>query len=216
MLQAKGIEKSFGSLKVLKGVDFNVSEAEVVSIMGASGAGKSTFLQILGTLSTPDGGSLVIDGIDVLKLKGDSLAEFRNLRLGFVFQFHHLLPEFTALENVMIPAFIAGRSRKDAEADAMALLTDLGLGERLTHKPSELSGGEQQRVAIARALINRPAVLFADEPSGNLDSKTKEELHNLFFRLRDKYGQTIVIGTHDPDLAKMCDRALYMVDGVFV
>ena len=216
MIQAKGIEKSFGSLKVLKGVDFNVSEAEVVSIMGASGAGKSTFLQILGTLSTPDGGSLVIDGIDVLKLKGDSLAAFRHLRLGFVCQFHHLLPEFTALENVMIPAFIAGRSRKDAEADAMALLTDLGLGERLTHKPSELSGGEQQRVAIARALINRPAVLFADEPSGNLDSKTKEELHNLFFRLRDKYGQTIVIVTHDPDLAKMCDRSLYMVDGVFV
>ena len=216
MIQAKGIEKSFGSLKVLKGVDFNVSEAEVVSIMGASGAGKSTFLQILGTLSTPDGGSLVIDGIDVLKLKGDPLAEFRNLRLGFVFQFHHLLPEFTALENVMIPAFIAGRSRKDAEADAMALLTALGLGERLTHKPSELSGGEQQRVAIARALINRPAVLFADEPSGNLDSKTKEELHYLFFRLRDKYGQPIVIVTHDPDLAKMCDRSLYMVDGVFV
>ena len=216
MIQAKGIEKSFGSLKVLKGVDFNVSEAEVVSIMGASGAGKSTFLQILGTLSTPDGGSLVIDGIDVLKLKGDSLAEFRNLRLGFVFQFHHLLPEFTALENVMIPAFIAGRSRKDAEADAMALLTDLGLGERLTHKPSELSGGEQQRVAIARALINNPAVVFADEPSGNLDSKTKEELHKLFFELRDKYGQTIVIVTHDPDLASMCDRQLFMKDGLFL
>lgn len=215
MIQAKGIEKSFGTLKVLKGVDFSVSESEVVSIMGASGAGKSTFLQIIGTLSTPDSGSLMIDGVDVLKLKGDRLAEFRNRRLGFVFQFHHLLPEFTALENVLIPAFIAGRSRREAEKYAIELLTDLGLGERLTHKPSELSGGEQQRVAIARALINKPAVLFADEPSGNLDSKTKEELHNLFFRLRDKYGQTIVIVTHDPDLAKMCDRSFYMVDGLF-
>jgi len=216
MISAKGIEKSFGTLKVLKGVDLEVSAAEVISIMGASGAGKSTFLQILGTLSTPDGGSLVIDGTDVLKLKGNALAEFRNRRLGFVFQFHHLLPEFTALENVMIPAFIAGRSRKDAEKSAVELLTDLGLADRLNHKPSELSGGEQQRVAIARALINRPAVLFADEPSGNLDSRTKEELHNLFFRLRDKYGQTIVIVTHDPELAKMCDRSMYMVDGLFV
>ena len=216
MIQAKGIEKSFGALKVLKGLDFSVSKSEVVSIMGASGAGKSTLLQILGTLSTPDSGSLVIDGIDVLKLKGDKLAAFRNLRLGFVFQFHHLLPEFTALENVMIPAFIAGRSRKEAQQHATELLNELGLGERLTHKPSELSGGEQQRVAIARALINRPAVLFADEPSGNLDSKTKEELHNLFFSLRDKYGQTIVIVTHDPDLAKMCDRSLFMIDGQFI
>ena len=216
MIQAKGIEKSFGTLKVLKGVDLNVSKAEVVSIMGASGAGKSTLLQILGTLSTPDNGSLLIDGVDVLKLKGDKLAEFRNRRLGFVFQFHHLLPEFTALENVMIPAFIAGRSKKDAEQHAVQLLKDLGLGERLTHKPSELSGGEQQRVAIARALINRPAVLFADEPSGNLDSKTKEELHNLFFSLRDKYAQTIVIVTHDPDLARMCDRSQFMIDGQFV
>ena len=184
--------------------------------MGASGAGKSTLLQILGTLSTPDCGSLVIDGVDVLKLKGDKLAEFRNLKLGFVFQFHHLLPEFTALENVMIPAFIAGVSKKDAETRAKGLLQDLGLGERLDHKPSELSGGEQQRVATARALVNNPAVLFADEPSGNLDSKTKEELHKLFFHLRDKYGQTIIIVTHDPDLAKMCDRSLYMVDGQFV
>lgn len=216
MIQAKGIEKSFGDLKVLKGIDFNVSKSEVVSIMGASGAGKSTLLQILGTLSTPDSGSLVIDGTDVLRLKGDALSEFRNRRIGFVFQFHHLLPEFTALENVMIPAFIAGRSRKDAEQTAKALLSDLGLSERLEHKPSQLSGGEQQRVAIARALINNPAVLFADEPSGNLDSKTKDELHRLFFDLRDKYGQTIVIVTHDPDLAKMCDRSLYMVDGVFV
>jgi lipoprotein-releasing system ATP-binding protein len=216
MIQAKGIEKSFGTLKVLKGIDFNADKAEVVSIMGASGAGKSTLLQILGTLSTPDAGSLVIDGIDVLKLGSRELAEFRNRKLGFVFQFHHLLPEFTALENVMIPAFIAGRSRKDAAAAATALLADLGLSERLTHKPSELSGGEQQRVAIARALINNPSVLFADEPSGNLDSKTKEELHELFFRLRDKYGQTIVIVTHDPGLAAMCDRSLFMRDGMFV
>ena len=216
MIQAKGIEKSFGALKVLKGVDLSVSKAEVVSIMGASGAGKSTLLQILGSLSTPDAGSLVIDGIDVLKLGSKALAEFRNRKLGFVFQFHHLLPEFTALENVMIPAFIAGRSRKDAQAEATALLADLGLAERLGHRPSELSGGEQQRVAIARALINRPAVLFADEPSGNLDSRTKTELHNLFFELRDKYQQTIVIVTHDPELAQMCDRSLFMVDGQFV
>ena len=216
MIQARHIEKSFGGLKVLKGIDFSVDKAEVVSIMGASGAGKSTLLQILGTLSSPDGGSLMIDGTDVLGLGGKELAEFRNRRLGFVFQFHHLLPEFTALENVMIPAFIAGRSRKDAEKDAVALLTDMGLGERLSHKPSQLSGGEQQRVAIARALINRPAVLFADEPSGNLDTKTKEEIHSLFFQLRDKYGQTVVIVTHDPDLAAMCDRSLYMVDGIFV
>ena len=216
MIQAKGIEKSFGDLKVLKGIDFNVSKSEVVSIMGASGAGKSTLLQILGTLSTPDSGSLLIDGTDVLRLKGNALSEFRNRRIGFVFQFHHLLPEFTALENVMIPAFIAGRSRKDAEQTAKALLSDLGLSERLEHKPSQLSGGEQQRVAIARALVNNPAVLFADETSGNLDSKTKDELHRLFFDLREKYGQTNVIATHDPDLAKMCDRSLYMVDGVFV
>ena len=216
MIQAKGIEKSFGSLKVLKGIDFSVAKSEVVSIMGASGAGKTTLLQILGTLSTPDHGSLIIDGTDVLSLNGDALSDFRNRRIGFVFQFHHLLPEVTALENVMIPAFIAGRSRKDAESAAKGLLADLGLSERMEHKPSQLSGGEQQRVAIARALINNPAVLFADEPSGNLDSKTKEELHNLFFELREKYGQTIIIVTHDPDLAKMCDRSLYMVDGVFV
>lgn len=215
MIQAKGIEKSFGTLKVLKGIDFNAEKAEVVSIMGASGAGKSTLLQILGTLSTPDVGSLVIDGIDVLRLGSRDLADFRNRKLGFVFQFHHLLPEFTALENVMIPAFIAGRPKKEAETAAKALLAELGLAERLTHKPSELSGGEQQRVAIARALVNRPSVLFADEPSGNLDTKTKEELHRLFFDLRDKYGQTIVIVTHDPDLARLCDRSLYMVDGQF-
>ena len=216
MIQAKGIEKSFGSLKVLKGIDFSAARSEVVSIMGASGAGKSTLLQILGSLSSPDAGSLVIDGVDVTGLKGKSLAEFRNRKVGFVFQFHHLLPEFTALENVMLPALISGRPRKDARREAEALLADMGLSDRLDHKPSELSGGEQQRVAIARALINSPAVLFADEPSGNLDSRTKEEIHQLFFRLRDKYGQTIVIVTHDPDLAKMCDRSLYMVDGQFV
>lgn len=216
MIKANGIKKSFGSLEVLKGVNLEIGKSEVVSIMGASGAGKSTLLQILGTLSTPDSGSLIIDGVDTLSLDSKKLAEFRNLRLGFVFQFHHLLPEFTALENVMIPAFIAGRSRKDAEQHARELLSDLGLAERLTHKPSELSGGEQQRVAIARALINNPAVLFADEPSGNLDSKTKEEIHKLFFELRDKYGQTVVIVTHDPDLARMCDRSLFMVDGDFI
>ena len=215
MIQAKAIEKSFGTLKVLKGIDFSVAKSEVISIMGASGAGKSTLLQILGTLSTPDSGSLVIDGVDVLKLDDKKMAQFRNLKLGFVFQFHHLLPEFTALENVMIPAFSAGRSKKDAEQNAVRILKDLGLGERLTHKPSELSGGEQQRVSIARALINNPAVLFADEPSGNLDTKTKEELHYLFFELREKYGQTIVIVTHDPELAKMCDRSLFMIDGEF-
>lgn len=216
MIQAQAIEKSFGSLKVLKGLDLKVDKSEVVSIMGASGAGKSTLLQILGTLSTPDSGSLIIDGVDVLKLSSKALAEFRNRRLGFVFQFHHLLPEFTALENVMIPAFIAGRSKSDAEASAKSLLGELGLLQRLAHKPSELSGGEQQRVAIARALINSPSVLFADEPSGNLDSKTKEELHSLFFSLRDKFNQTIVIVTHDPELAGMCDRSLFMKDGVFV
>ena len=216
MIQAKGIEKSFGTLRVLKGIDFDVKKSEVVSIMGASGAGKSTLLQILGTLSTPDGGSLTIDGTDVLSLSGRGLSDFRNRRIGFVFQFHHLLPEFTALENVMIPAFIAGRSRSDAEAAAGQLLSELGLSERLAHKPSELSGGEQQRVAIARALINRPAVLFADEPSGNLDSRTKDELHRLFFTLREKYGQTIVIVTHDPALAAMCDRSFFMKDGVFI
>jgi lipoprotein-releasing system ATP-binding protein len=216
MIQAKGIEKAFGALKVLKGIDFSAARAEVVSIMGASGAGKSTLLQILGSLSSPDAGSLIIDGVDVVRLKGNALADFRNKKVGFVFQFHHLLPEFTALENVIIPALIAKRSRKEALQQAERLLAEMGLSERLNHKPSELSGGEQQRVAIARALINNPAVLFADEPSGNLDSKTKEEIHNLFFELREKYGQTIIIVTHDPDLAEMCDRSLYMIDGQFV
>ena len=216
MIQAKGIEKSFGALKVLKGIDFSAAKSEVVSIMGASGAGKSTLLQILGSLSSPDSGSLVIDGVDVAGLNGKALAEFRNRKVGFVFQFHHLLPEFTAIENVMLPALIAGRSRKECQLEAERLLADMGLADRLSHKPSELSGGEQQRVAIARALINNPSVLFADEPSGNLDSKTKEEIHNLFFSLREKYGQTIIIVTHDQDLAKMCDRSLYMIDGQFV
>lgn len=216
IIEAKSIVKSFGALQVLKGIDFGVGKGEVVSIMGASGAGKSTLLQILGTLSTPDGGSLTINGTDVLSLSGKELSAFRNKEIGFVFQFHHLLPEFTALENVMIPAFIAGRSDRDAKAAATELLTELGLKDRVSHKPSELSGGEQQRVAIARALINKPAILFADEPSGNLDSVTKAELHKLFFDLRDKFGQTIIIVTHDPELAAMCDRSLFMRDGLFV
>lgn len=216
IIEAKSIVKSFGSLQVLKGIDFGVGKGEVVSIMGASGAGKSTLLQILGTLSTPDSGSLTINGTDVLGLSGKELSAFRNKEIGFVFQFHHLLPEFTALENVMIPAFIAGRSDRDAKAAATELLTELGLKDRVSHKPSELSGGEQQRVAIARALINKPAILFADEPSGNLDSVTKAELHKLFFDLRDKFGQTIIIVTHDPELAAMCDRSLFMRDGLFV
>ena len=216
MIEALNIEKSFGSLKVLKGIDFRAERSEVVSIMGASGAGKSTLLQILGTLSSPDNGTLRIDGTDVLTLDRKQISEFRNRRIGFVFQFHHLLPEFTSVENVMIPALIAGKKEREAKEEALKLLDTLGLSERTTHKPSELSGGEQHRVAIARALINRPAVLFADEPSGNLDSVTKTELHKLFFKLRDEFGQTIVIVTHDPELAGMCDRSLFMKDGVFV
>lgn len=216
MIEALNIEKSFGNLKVLKGIDFRAEKSEVVSIMGASGAGKSTLLQILGTLSSPDNGTLRIDGTDVLSLDRKQISEFRNRRIGFVFQFHHLLPEFTSVENVMIPALIAGKKEGEAKEEALKLLDTLGLSERTTHKPSELSGGEQQRVAIARALINRPAVLFADEPSGNLDSVTKTELHKLFFKLRDEFGQTIVIVTHDPELAGMCDRSLFMKDGVFV
>lgn len=215
IIQAKGIEKSFGQLKVLKGIDFSVNKKEVVSIMGASGAGKSTLLQILGTLMRPDAGTLEIDGSSVDNLSGNELSAFRNRKIGFVFQQHHLLPEFTALENVMIPAFIAGRPEKEARQKALELLDVMGLSDRTTHKPSELSGGEQQRVAVARALINDPAIIFADEPSGNLDTKTKQELHQLFFTLRDKLGQTIVIVTHDPELAKMCDRCLVMKDGSF-
>ncbi|MCF0175737.1 MAG: ABC transporter ATP-binding protein [Bacteroidales bacterium] len=213
MIKAERIEKSFGSLKVLKGVDLAVGKGEVVAIMGASGAGKSTLLQILGTLSSPDGGTLSIDGTDVLKLGPKELSWFRNRRIGFVFQAHHLLPEFTALENVMLPALIAGRSKKDAREAAARILCDLGLGERLEHKPSQLSGGEQQRVAIGRGIVNEPAVLFADEPSGNLDSVTKQDIHKLFFELRDRLGQTVVIVTHDPELAAMCDRTLVMKDG---
>ena len=215
IIEAKGIEKSFGNLKVLKGVGLTVAKSEVLSIMGASGAGKTTLLQILGTLSTPDAGSLVIDGIDVLRLNGRLLAIFRNTKIGFVFQFHHLLPEFTALENVMIPALISGKSAKEARRQAESLLDELSLSGRAEHKPSELSGGEQQRVAIARALVNNPAVIFADEPSGNLDSVTKQELHSLFFKLRDTHGQTFVIVTHDPGLAEQCDRSLFMRDGRF-
>ena len=216
IVKAVDIVKSFGSLKVLRGVDFEAREGEVLSIMGASGAGKSTLLQILGTLSTPDSGSLVIDGNDVLAMDSRTLSAFRNRKLGFVFQFHHLLPEFNSLENVMIPAFIAGKSHSQAKAEALELLSMMGLSDRISHKPSELSGGEQQRVAIARALINKPAVLFADEPSGNLDTRTKDEIHKLFFDLRERTGQTIIIVTHDPELASMCDRCLYMRDGQFV
>lgn len=216
IISANGVYKSFGTLQVLRGVDFSAEQGEVVAITGASGAGKTTLLQILGTLSTPDAGSLIIDGTDVLSLSRGEISAFRGRRIGFVFQFHHLLPEFTALENVMIPALIAGRSSKDASSAAQALLQEVGLGARTGHKPSELSGGEQQRVAIARALINRPAVLFADEPTGNLDSATKEEIHRLFFSLREHLGQTIVIVTHDPALAALCDRTLTMRDGEFI
>jgi len=216
IIKATGIEKSFGALKVLKGVDFQAERGEVVAIMGASGAGKSTLLQILGTLSTPDAGSLEIEGTPVLGMSEKKLSAFRNKRLGFVFQEHHLLPEFTALENVMIPALIAGRSDRDAREAAGKLLASVGLSERCSHKPSELSGGEQQRVAIARALVNEPAILMADEPSGNLDSATKAEIHALFFKLRQELGQTIVIVTHDPELAAMCDRSLVMRDGAFI
>ena len=216
IISGKRIEKSFGALKVLKGIDMQVEPAEVVSIMGASGAGKSTLLQILGTLSTPDAGTLEIEGTDVFSLSGAELSAFRNRKIGFVFQFHHLLPEFNALENVMIPALIAQRPEAEARAEAVRLLSEMGLADRTGHKPSELSGGEQQRVAIARALVNRPSILFADEPSGNLDSKTKAEIHQLFFDLRERYGQTVVIVTHDPELARMCDRSLFMRDGLFV
>ena len=215
IIEAKDIRKSFNKLEVLKGVDFSARQGEVVAIMGASGAGKSTLLQILGTLLTPDSGSLVIDGSNVLDMDARELAAFRNRRIGFVFQAHHLLPEFTAVENVMIPSLIGGASSAQAKARAQELLALVGLDARLSHKPSELSGGEQQRVAIARALANRPAILFADEPTGNLDSHTKEEIHQLFFDLRKQLGQTVVIVTHDAGLAQLCDRSCYMVDGSF-
>ena len=221
IITAQNIRKSFGALEVLKGVDVSVERGEVLSVTGASGAGKTTLLQILGTLSTPDSGRLEIDGTMVFdgsgrSLKGDALAAFRGRKIGFVFQEHHLLPEFNALENVMIPALIAGRPASDAREASSRLLALVGLQDRITHKPSELSGGEQQRVAIARALVNNPAVLFADEPTGNLDSATKQEIHRLFFNLRDTLGQTIVIVTHDASLAALCDRTLVMQDGRFV
>lgn len=216
MIQTIDITKSYEHLQVLKGISMNVEKGEVISIVGASGAGKTTLLQIIGTLSKPDSGKLYIDNADVLSLKGKQLAEFRNRHIGFVFQFHHLLPEFTALENTCIPAFIAKKNRSETEKKAKELLDFLGLSERLEHKPSQLSGGEQQRVAIARALINNPSVLLADEPSGNLDSQNKGELHRLFFSLRDELKQTIVIVTHDNELAEMSDRTLAMKDGQFV
>lgn len=216
IISAEHIVKSFGKLQVLKAVDFSVSEGEVVAIMGASGAGKSTLLQILGTLLSPDSGSLSIGGTDVLHLSEKALSAFRNQQIGFVFQAHHLLPEFTALENVMIPALIGGSSSAEAKKRALELLETVGLSKRSSHKPSELSGGEQQRVAIARALMQQPAILLADEPTGNLDSRTKEEIHKLFFSLRDQLGQTIVLVTHDPALAALCDRNLEMKDGLFI
>lgn len=215
MIQATGITKSFGSVQVLRGIDFNAADSEVISIVGASGAGKSTLLQILGSLSRPDTGKVLIDGTDIFSLSSDALADFRNRKIGFVFQFHHLLPEFTALENTMIPALIARTPALEARKKAENLLNTLGLGHRTSHKPSELSGGEQQRVAIARAVINNPSVIFADEPSGNLDSHTKKDIHQLFFDLRDRLGQTVVIVTHDRSLAAMSDRMLEMKDGLF-
>lgn len=216
MIKAENLSKSFGNLQALKGVTLNISKGEVVSVVGASGAGKSTLLQILGTLSTPDTGSLIIDGQEVLRMNASRLSAFRNRRIGFVFQSHRLLPEFTALENVMIPSLIAGLSNRESASRAKALLSEVGLSERMGHKPSELSGGEAQRVAIARALVNNPAVLFADEPSGNLDSATKQDIHRIFFEMREKHGQTIVIVTHDETLADMCDRKLVMSDGLII
>ena len=213
MIKAQNIHKSFGTLKVLNGVSLSVKRSEVVSIVGQSGAGKTTLLQILGTLSAMDSGNLLIDGKDITQMNDNALSDFRNRHIGFVFQFHHLLPEFTALENVMMPALIAGRNKAEAEKEALQLLKMMELAERTTHKPSALSGGEQQRVAIARAIINHPALLLADEPSGNLDSKNRDEIHSLFFRLRDELGQTTIIVTHDDSLASMADRKITMRDG---
>ena len=214
MIEIHNITKSFGSLQVLKGIDLDIDSGEVVSIVGPSGAGKTTLLQIMGTLDAPDSGSVIIDGQDVTRLKEKQLAHFRNRNLGFVFQFHQLLPEFTALENVMMPAFIAGTSKSAARRHAAELLDFMGLSDRASHKPQELSGGEKQRVAVARALMNNPQVVFADEPSGSLDSQNKQELHRLFFDLRDQFGQTFVIVTHDEGLAQITDRTIHMVDGI--
>ena len=216
MIQATGIHKSYGSLEVLKGIDLHIAKREIVSIVGASGAGKSTLLHIIGTLDKADRGQLIIDGTEVGKLNDTQLAAFRNQKIGFVFQFHHLLPEFTALENICIPTYIGGMGKKEATERAEKLLEYLNLTGRKTHKPSELSGGEQQRIAVARALINQPAVVLADEPSGNLDSKSAEELHKLFFRLRDEMNQTFVIVTHNPTLAAMSDRTITIKDGRIV
>ena len=216
MIQLEGITKSFGSLQVLRGIDLEITQGEVVSIVGPSGAGKTTLLQIMGTLDRPDSGTVRIDGIETGRMKERELSAFRNRHIGFVFQFHQLLPEFTALENVMIPALIGGRSKTDARQNAADMLTLLGLADRAGHKPNELSGGEKQRVAVARALINRPAVVLADEPSGSLDSQNKAELHRLFFDLRDRLGQTFVIVTHDETLAQLTDRTIHLKDGEVV
>ena len=216
MIKIEGIKKSFGNLQVLKGIDLQVCKGEVVSIVGSSGAGKTTLLQIIGTLDRADEGRVIIAGEDVTNLSSDRMARFRNRHIGFVFQFHQLLPEFTALENVMMPAFIAGTSNKEAKKRAMELLDFMGLTERADHKPNELSGGEKQRVAVARALMNNPELVLADEPSGSLDTKNKEELHRLFFDLRDRFGQTFVIVTHDETLASLTDRTIRMKDGVII
>jgi len=214
MIEVRNIKKSFGSLEVLKGIDLDIERGKVVSIVGASGAGKTTLLQIMGTLDKADSGSVVIDGVDVMKLSDAKRSAFRNKHMGFVFQFHQLLPEFTALENVMMPALIGGTSRSEAKKRAEELLAFMGLSERASHKPNELSGGEKQRVAVARALVNKPDVVFADEPSGSLDTQNKQELHRLFFDLRDRMGQTFVIVTHDEQLADLADRKICMRDGL--
>ena len=214
MIEIKNLTKRFGNIQVLKGIDLKVNKGEVISIVGPSGAGKTTLLQLIGTLDKPDSGNIFFNGEDLCKMNSKKLATFRNQHIGFVFQFHQLLPEFTALENVTIPALIAGRNRKEAELEALELLEMMGLKERVNHKPAELSGGENQRVAVARALINHPDVVLADEPSGSLDSKNKEELHKLFFDLRDKFGQTFIIITHDEGLASFTDRTIRMVDGI--